>query len=110
MNALTSFGLRRARSIAVGTALSDGPPRRSQRALLTHWAPVLGSGVKALARPGMGDVGRREPAGHEATHPRPTQPRALAAAPERRPPVPDEVETKRRERLAVAGHPVVVEV
>src|SRR5205809_13256 len=28
--------------IAVGTALAGGPPHRSQRALLTHWAPALG--------------------------------------------------------------------
>ncbi|MGI8627678.1 MAG: hypothetical protein ACR2J5_14100, partial [Geodermatophilaceae bacterium] len=27
-------------TIAVGTALASGPPRRSQRALLTHWAPA----------------------------------------------------------------------
>src|SRR6266496_6466928 len=37
--------------VAVGTALrlvgSGCPPRRSQRARLTHWAPALGSGVKA---------------------------------------------------------------
>src|SRR5215216_4396893 len=33
--------------IAVGTAVANGPPRRSQRALLTHWAPALGSGVEA---------------------------------------------------------------
>jgi hypothetical protein len=26
--------------IAVGTALTGGPPRRSQRARLTHWAPA----------------------------------------------------------------------
>ena len=28
--------------VAVGTILSDGPPHRSQRALLTHWAPTSG--------------------------------------------------------------------
>src|SRR6266545_1589481 len=28
--------------IAVGTALAGGPPHRSQRALLTHWAPASG--------------------------------------------------------------------
>jgi hypothetical protein len=39
--------------IAVGTALASGPPRRSQRALLTHWAPALGSGVEAHVREGM---------------------------------------------------------
>src|SRR5919197_198414 len=29
---------------AVGTGLAGGPPRRSQRALLAHWAPALGVG------------------------------------------------------------------
>ena len=33
-------------SIAVGTAVAGGPPRRSQRAELPHWAPALGSGVE----------------------------------------------------------------
>jgi hypothetical protein len=33
--------------VAVGTALAGGPPRRSQRARLTHWAPALGHNVKA---------------------------------------------------------------
>jgi hypothetical protein len=35
-----------ARLIAVGTAVAGGPPRRSQRAELPHWAPALGSGVE----------------------------------------------------------------
>ena len=39
--------------IAVGTALAGGPPRRSQRALLTHWAPASGSGVEPHIREGM---------------------------------------------------------
>jgi hypothetical protein len=39
--------------IAVGTALASGPPRRSQRALLTHWAPASGSGVEAHVWEGM---------------------------------------------------------
>jgi class 3 adenylate cyclase len=49
-----------ASAVAVGTALRlaglGSPPRRSQRARLTHWAPGLGSGVKAHARPGMHDA------------------------------------------------------
>jgi hypothetical protein len=28
--------------VAVGTALAGGPPRRSQRAGLPHWAPIMG--------------------------------------------------------------------
>jgi hypothetical protein len=42
-------------SIAVGTALAGGPPHRSQRALLTHWAPALGGGVEARVWPGVQD-------------------------------------------------------
>jgi hypothetical protein len=44
-------------AIAVGTALAGGPPRRSQRALLTHWAPALGLGVEPLAWEGMHHAG-----------------------------------------------------
>ena len=33
--------------IAVGTAVAGGPPRRSQRALLAHWAPPSGVGVES---------------------------------------------------------------
>jgi hypothetical protein len=42
-------------TIAVGTALAGGPPHRSQRALLTHWAPALGGGVEARVWPGVQD-------------------------------------------------------
>ena len=38
------------RTIAVGTALQGGPPHRSQRALLAHWAPALGAKVEAHDR------------------------------------------------------------
>ena len=44
-------------AIAVGTALAGAPPRRSQRALLTHWAPALGLGVEPLAWEGMHHAG-----------------------------------------------------
>src|SRR5680860_397166 len=44
--------------IAVGTALAGGPPHRSQRALLAHWAPASGSNVEAHAGEGMLHAGR----------------------------------------------------
>src|SRR6266536_904386 len=69
------------RSIAVGTAVAGGPPRRSQRALLTHWAPALGAGVESRVRPGMHRSGWWEPSGGEAVHALPAQAGALAAAP-----------------------------
>ena len=59
-------GVAPSTAIAVGTAVAGGPPRRSQRALLTHWAPALGSGVEALVGPGMQDAGGWEPSIGEA--------------------------------------------
>ena len=35
-------------AFAVGTALTGGPPHRSQRALLTHWAPISGHDAQSL--------------------------------------------------------------
>src|SRR6266536_4112447 len=43
--------------VAVGTALAGGPPLRSQRAELPHWAPALGSGVEAHVGEWMLDAG-----------------------------------------------------
>ena len=37
-----------ARGFAVGIALTGGPPHRSQRALLTHWAPTSGHDAQSL--------------------------------------------------------------
>ncbi len=36
--------------VAVGTALAGGPPRRSQRAELPHWAPTMGGSRRSAAR------------------------------------------------------------
>ena len=44
-------------AVAVGTALAGGPPHRSQRAGLPHWAPASGSGCEALLRKGMYHAG-----------------------------------------------------
>src|SRR2546421_6062541 len=43
----------RRKAVAVGTALAGGPPHRSQRAELPHWAPASGSGGEARLREGM---------------------------------------------------------
>ena len=37
-------------AVAVGTALAGGPPRRSQRAELPHWAPTMGGWRRSAAR------------------------------------------------------------
>jgi hypothetical protein len=42
---------------AVGTPVARGPPRRSQRAALPHWAPALGHDAQALIRVGVDDSG-----------------------------------------------------
>ena len=49
-------GLPRNGAVAVGTALAGGPPHRSQRAGLPHWAPTSGAGVEAHVGPGMRDA------------------------------------------------------
>src|SRR5439155_5696680 len=92
-----------ARLIAVGTALAGGPPRRSQRALLTHWAPASGTNAEAHVREGMHHASRRQPPGRQAVHALPVQAGALAAAPQLRLPVPCHLGAERRHRLAVAG-------
>ena len=71
------------RLIPVGTALAGGPPDRSQRAELPHWAPALGTGVEPDVRPRMRDPGSREPSRFESAHPLPGQAVALAPAPKR---------------------------
>jgi len=38
------------RTVTVEMPVTQHPPYRSQRALLTHWAPPSGSGVKADRR------------------------------------------------------------
>jgi len=48
-------------TVAVGTALEGGPPLRSQRAGLPHWAPASGSDGQALGREGVHHAGWWEP-------------------------------------------------
>jgi N-terminal domain of reverse transcriptase len=100
--------------VAVGTALRrDGsgcPPRRSQRALLTHWAPRLGRGVEASIWPWLCDGEKRQPSVAEAPHPLPGHRGALAAAPQRHEPKPHGLGAEGVQRLLVAGHAVVVGV
>src|SRR4030095_9599983 len=48
--------------VAVGTRIAPRPPRRSQRALLTHWAPPSGSSVEGVQRLRVQYTDRREEA------------------------------------------------
>src|SRR5664279_2622877 len=99
--------LRQIAPVAVGTALADGPPHRSQRAELPHWAPASGSGGEAHFREGVLHVGGWYPSFRETVHPFPGHPRALAAAPQRLEPVPRHVVPEGRHRVGVAGHGVI---
>ena len=43
---ISAFETSRSSMVAVGTPVARRPPHRSQRALLTHWAPPSGNGVR----------------------------------------------------------------
>jgi hypothetical protein len=93
--------------IAVGTALTGGPPHRSQRALLTHWAPASGTNVKASLGVSMRDTNRGQPAVHQAAHSFPRHAVVLAPAREREEPAPGRLLSELPNRANVAGHGVV---
>ena len=67
--------------VAVGTALTGGPPHGSRRAELPHRAPASGSGCEAHVRVGMHHTDLRKPPSCVSAHPRPGDPTALAAPP-----------------------------
>src|SRR5664279_2694871 len=102
--------LRQIAPVAVGTALADGPPHRSQRAELPHWAPASGSGGEGDARVGAHDAGRRQPRRSDPVVPIPSHSVPLAATPKRLEPVPPDLLTESRGRVDVAWHGVVVQV
>ena len=68
-------------TVAVGTALAGGPPHRSQRAGLPHWAPALDLGVKPHVRVRVHDADFREPADRQPVHPLPGDRGALTSSP-----------------------------
>jgi hypothetical protein len=96
--------LRRDSRIAVGTALAGGPPHRSQRALLTHWAPPSGTTVKSLVGPGMSDAGLWYPGLSDGCHTCPVEACALASAPKRPIPEPYHLEPEPPHRMDVGRH------
>src|SRR6266511_4669519 len=96
--------------VAVGTALAGGPPHRSQRAGLPHWAPASGGGVKAHLGVGVQDAGRWEPSLSETVGALPGPVVALAATPKRPAPVPGHLVPEGLDRPGVARHGVVGEV
>jgi ABC-type phosphate/phosphonate transport system substrate-binding protein len=59
--------------VAVGMLLSEHPPHRSRRALLTHRAPALGDNAKTLSRVWVADTGKRDPFCDKSLHTIPGQ-------------------------------------
>ena len=96
--------------LAVGTAVAGGPPRRSQRAGLPHWAPPLGASVETGGRPGMCDLERGKPSVSQTLHPRPRHSRALATTPKRSAPEPHDFGAEGVQRPLIAWHAVIVGV
>jgi hypothetical protein len=66
--------------VAVGMTVARHPPHRSQRALLTHWAPASGSNVQTQVRIRMTDPWQRYPTSHKAVHPVPVDLTPLTSA------------------------------
>src|SRR4051812_12848328 len=95
--------------MAVGTALAGGPPHRSQRAGLPHWAPASGLGVEALRGVGVHDPDGWEPLGGDAVHSGPVEPCPLAAALKRLVPVAGHLgpEARDRPRASLRWRPTV---
>ena len=69
-------------TVTIGMPVTRHPSCRSQRALLTHWAPVSGSGVKTLKRPGMQNTYRGNKGIPQSSKPCPSHSAALAASPQ----------------------------
>jgi len=72
--------VRSGQSIAVGTRLTPGPPRRSVRARLSHTAPVLGSDGIAFEGHGMVGIGWRKPFLDKTRHTLPRDAGSLASS------------------------------
>jgi len=96
--------------VAVGTALTGGPPHRSQRAELPHWAPTSGHNVKSICRPRVQDSDFWKPAYDQPIHAFPGKPVFLASAPKRTAPEPSNFCTERIEDAAIGGYRVVLVV
>ena len=79
--ALLGSAYRRVSAFAVGTALTGGPPHRSQRALLTHWAPTSGHDAQSLFGVRVQNTNRWKPAVGQTVHALPGHPVSLAPLP-----------------------------
>ncbi len=86
------------------------PSHRSQHALLTHWAPALGSGVKAVQRLRMKNTNRRKEALQQNFKSLPRHTVALASSPKRSQPIPLYMLEEIIQTWPIAGHRIIVQV
>jgi len=77
------------------------PPHRSQRALLTRWAPASGNDAQAFRRIRMQDSGIWEPSAYQSVHPRPRDSVPIAASAQRPTPQAENSLPEDREHRAV---------
>ena len=94
-------------AVAVGTALSGGPPHRSQRAELPHWAPALGCDAQTLLRIEVRDLRSGQPFLGKLRHSFPSESIALTATPKRPEPHTGHLVMELVELSPVARHAVV---
>ncbi len=83
------------------------PSHRSQHALLTHWAPALGSGVKAVQRLRMKNTNRRKEALQQNFKSLPWHAVALTSSPKRSQPVPLYTLEEIIQTWPIAGHRII---
>jgi len=93
-----------ATEVAVGMAVARHPPHRSRRALLTHRALALSSGVEADQWIGMTDSSRRYPLGDQALHALPSEVVFLTAPAEHLQPSSANLHVKHPYGCPVHGH------
>jgi hypothetical protein len=87
--------------VAVGMPVSGHPPDRSQRPLLTHWAPASDHDAQAFRRIGMENVGIREPSACRSVHSRPGDSMPIAASAQRPTPQAEDLPPEGHEHRAL---------
>ena len=97
-------------SVGVGTMVAHSPLHRSQRALLTHWAPASGDDAKSPQRIGVANAGRWQPSSDVTLHALPGHTRLLATSPQRAKPQPNDTVSEEADSSVVHGHTVVPHV
>ena len=93
---------------AVGMPVAWHPPHRSQRAILSHWAPALSHHAKTLFWIRMIDTGDREPLVHVPLHTLPGDIAFVAPSRETTLPQPCNLLAESLQRLGIMRYAVVL--